>query len=516
MRRDISSSVAFSALRLVDIFDHDTQQWNQGHVKDQDDQRSDRVLVHWLYRPTAEDRWMNTKYLAPFGSRAYNGKNPHVLEVGDIVDVQIHLNRWATGKLIEVEHARENGSGTANENNNQDECIKVRVNLFPSKWFGISSIRPFDYRSKHQHPDNQLVIDYFALLKQNAREEEGNYLNTIGSNSLSDQENNVPEVEIYHDWNDENEKFYGSDIDSDRLEEEEKNAQDQREILRDSNDYDHPPWLAKNSRARLRERVRGLREEDPRFRRYAEKLSQLGYSVKTMEGDGNCLFRTVSHQVYGTPDYHVMVRKYCLDYMEVEKDYFQPFVVGETEEDFKSYLAYKRQDGVWGDDIEIQAMCELYDRPAQIFAYDPVLGANQMRTFHEPSEGRQRPPMRLSFYGGGHYDSIIGPSHRENLLVREGSFEKNRIEMARARKIGTKVRGSNLLHKDSVNDSEIMHNRHVMNEELLEEAIRISRQQYYDNGSRDIEQTLKESLQTAAGSTRRTGSCRWSCEAISG
>lgn len=38
---------------------------------------------------------------------------------------------------------------------------------------------------------------------------------------------------------------------------------------------------------------------------------------------------------------------------------------------FLRYLEVKRQNAVWGDDPEVQALCEIYDRPAEIWAYDP-------------------------------------------------------------------------------------------------------------------------------------------------
>lgn len=38
---------------------------------------------------------------------------------------------------------------------------------------------------------------------------------------------------------------------------------------------------------------------------------------------------------------------------------------------FLRYLDVKRQNAVWGDDPEVQALCEIYDRPAEIWAYDP-------------------------------------------------------------------------------------------------------------------------------------------------
>lgn len=61
---------------------------------------------------------------------------------------------------------------------------------------------------------------------------------------------------------------------------------------------------------------------------------------------------------------------------------------------FNKYLAYKAQNAVWGDDPEIQAMCEMYNRPAHLWSHHPDYMARRLRTFHAP-EGRAdtRPPI---------------------------------------------------------------------------------------------------------------------------
>ena len=51
-------------------------------------------------------------------------------------------------------------------------------------------------------------------------------------------------------------------------------------------------------------------------------------------------------------------------------------------------------------------MCEIYGRPAEIWAYDSTLGARKLRTFHEGGGNRHITPMRVSYYVGGHYDSL--------------------------------------------------------------------------------------------------------------
>ena len=92
------------------------------------------------------------------------------------------------------------------------------------------------------------------------------------------------------------------------------------------------------------------------------------------------------------------------------------------------------RDRVWGDDPEITAMCEIYDRPAEIYVYDARCGAKLMKTFHE-NRLSSRVPFRLSYYGGGHYDAIVpiieSTSTNSKLKTKPGIYERSRIELAR-------------------------------------------------------------------------------------
>ncbi|KAJ8608324.1 hypothetical protein CTAYLR_009413 [Chrysophaeum taylorii] len=146
---------------------------------------------------------------------------------------------------------------------------------------------------------------------------------------------------------------------------------------------------------------------EPRLSVFERSLEKRGLGLVRVSGDGNCLFRSVAHQIYGDDKHHALVRQRCLDYMEQERAYFEPYVAM----DFASYVAEKRRDGSWGDEPELQALCELYDRPAQVWSYNAG-GAKVLRAFH----GTDCPPMRLSYYGGGHYDSIVALGRHAPLL----------------------------------------------------------------------------------------------------
>ncbi|KAK8939775.1 hypothetical protein KSP40_PGU017996 [Platanthera guangdongensis] len=125
-----------------------------------------------------------------------------------------------------------------------------------------------------------------------------------------------------------------------------------------------------------------------------------GLEVKKMLEDGNCLFRAVADQVYGDPEAFDLARQMCIDYMERERDHFSQFIT----EGFTSYCKRKRRDKVYGNNLEIQAFSEMYNRPIHIYCYS----TEPINIFHG-SYGTDTPPIRLSFHHGNHYNSLVDP-----------------------------------------------------------------------------------------------------------
>ncbi|XP_019413582.1 PREDICTED: OTU domain-containing protein 5 isoform X1 [Lupinus angustifolius] len=125
-----------------------------------------------------------------------------------------------------------------------------------------------------------------------------------------------------------------------------------------------------------------------------------GYEVKKMMEDGNCLFRAIADQVYGDSELYDLVRQMCIDYMERERDHFSQFIT----EGFTSYCKRKRRDKVYGNNVEIQAMCEMYNRPIHIYFYttEPI-------NIFQGSYNTDTPPIRLSYHHGNHYNSLVDP-----------------------------------------------------------------------------------------------------------
>uniref|UniRef100_A0A5B6YYG5 Putative OTU domain-containing protein 5 n=1 Tax=Davidia involucrata TaxID=16924 RepID=A0A5B6YYG5_DAVIN len=125
-----------------------------------------------------------------------------------------------------------------------------------------------------------------------------------------------------------------------------------------------------------------------------------GLEVKRMLEDGNCLFRAVADQVHGDSEVYDLVRQMCMDYMERERDHFSQFIT----EGFTSYCKRKRRDKVYGNNMEIQALSEMYNRPIHIYSYS----TEPINIFHG-SYNTDTPPIRLSYHHGNHYNSLVDP-----------------------------------------------------------------------------------------------------------
>lgn len=125
-----------------------------------------------------------------------------------------------------------------------------------------------------------------------------------------------------------------------------------------------------------------------------------GLEVRRMMDDGNCLFRAVADQVYGDCEVYDLVRQMCIDYMERERDHFSQFIT----EGFMSYCKRKRRDKVYGNNVEIQALAEMYNRPIHIYSYttEPI-------NIFQGSYDTDTPPIRLSYHHGNHYNSLVDP-----------------------------------------------------------------------------------------------------------
>ncbi|KAK4472369.1 hypothetical protein MN116_003629 [Schistosoma mekongi] len=124
-----------------------------------------------------------------------------------------------------------------------------------------------------------------------------------------------------------------------------------------------------------------------------------GWKIIKVGSDGACLFRSVSHQIFGDEEKHDLVRSQVIDYMVKNKEHFSQYLT----EDFDHYVSRKRDASCYGNHVEIQAIAELYNRPVEIYhsSVEPI------NVFH--AEYSKEFPIRLSYHGRVHYNSIVDP-----------------------------------------------------------------------------------------------------------
>jgi len=155
-------------------------------------------------------------------------------------------------------------------------------------------------------------------------------------------------------------------------------------------------------------------------REFLRSLSKKGMQVVEMEADGNCLFRAVCHQIYDDPERHPELRRQVAAHMEENRERFSIFCTN----DFSVYLERIRRNGVWGDDLEIRAMEELIDRSIEIYVAESKEDGTvePLKTnFDEELTGADVTPIKLSYHGSSHYNSVVDERHPLPIAPRDTS-----------------------------------------------------------------------------------------------
>ena len=138
-----------------------------------------------------------------------------------------------------------------------------------------------------------------------------------------------------------------------------KNKKESSKRAKDSGD--------KKQEKRAKKRNQIDKHDDASFRHQLEGSNHR--RIHEMAEDGNCLFRSLSDQLYG--DYgqkHVLIRSQICEYLEENEDNFKGFVVLDEDEEnsdehassYEEYIDRMKQEGEWGGNPELVAAAQLY------------------------------------------------------------------------------------------------------------------------------------------------------------
>ena len=91
-----------------------------------------------------------------------------------------------------------------------------------------------------------------------------------------------------------------------------------------------------------------------------------------------------------------------MDYVYLHSKYFKDFIDNDRYHTMKEYVDDNRKDKVWGDNIEIQAIAELYDIRIEIYEYT----LEPTKVINYDSTSRQF-ILRLSYHNSVHYNAMV-------------------------------------------------------------------------------------------------------------
>lgn len=93
-----------------------------------------------------------------------------------------------------------------------------------------------------------------------------------------------------------------------------------------------------------------------------EFLRCQGRTIHCVLGDGNCMFRSLSHQIYGTEDKHQKIRLALQQVLEENFEMYEKFWI-QTDVSFSSHVQRLKNQGVWGTHVELLAATDYYHIP---------------------------------------------------------------------------------------------------------------------------------------------------------
>lgn len=146
-------------------------------------------------------------------------------------------------------------------------------------------------------------------------------------------------------------------------------------------------------------------------------------------------------------------------------------------------MARMRKEGEWGDDVELEAVSEIYDCRIEIYGYGNMI----MRTFHETCDAKWPRPIRLQYEGQCHYNSVEGSEGHSPIIGRDrrpGEVEDRAIAASKRRRERGAGRGNADMEQTE---------RELLDTQIMDESIRLSRLEFAHQTDEEMSRALQAS-----------------------
>ncbi|KAG8931504.1 hypothetical protein FRC02_002629 [Tulasnella sp. 418] len=163
------------------------------------------------------------------------------------------------------------------------------------------------------------------------------------------------------------------------------------------NTHRRPQPAKRIHNTRTRTKGQSLKLSDPERNSHELNLQlrSMGLYAANILGDGNCIFRALCDQLYGTPKDHLTLRREVCDWMESHKELYEGFI---DEGTWSDHLNSMRIPGTYGGHVELSAFAHLKRRfvkviqPGLVYVIDWRPGrqaADALRNQAGPSSSAQ-------------------------------------------------------------------------------------------------------------------------------
>merc|ERR1719188_885269 len=119
-----------------------------------------------------------------------------------------------------------------------------------------------------------------------------------------------------------------------------------------------------------------------------------------MEDDGNCQFRAMSQELFGSQDRHADVRRLATAYMRKRPADFRVYF--EADKDWDDYLKGMALGGTWGDELTLRAVADALRVKIHVVTSD-------LENWYLQYEPAAIPPIRevfLAYISPIHYNTL--------------------------------------------------------------------------------------------------------------
>ncbi|KAF8588041.1 cysteine proteinase [Ramaria rubella] len=123
--------------------------------------------------------------------------------------------------------------------------------------------------------------------------------------------------------------------------------------------------VARNTRSRTRtHKTRLITDPAQSTLQLTNQLRALGLYAAPTLGDGNCLFRALADQLWGSPNGHLKLRTEVCEWMEARKERYEGFV--DEDRSFDTHIRCMRIPGTYGGHLELSAFAHLKRRNVKV------------------------------------------------------------------------------------------------------------------------------------------------------